>query len=187
TSNYLLELEKLKILMGVEKDMFENVGPPADAKIEIVREQVEKHWNKEFKRFQDLEGRLQEEMTDNIRLFKYLSLSFPSTFYQSVGSEISSKGFENFIVFFQHVRQLKQQFIRFIIDKKYYGPSTKQLSADGKPVIESFIKNDENVFYADCRLPGGFGRGIFLTLLYSMLLFYTAYVLFKKSLRLQEA
>jgi hypothetical protein len=48
--------------------------------------------------------------------------------------------------------------------------------------VESFIKGDENLFYAKNRTPEGFARGVLLTLVYIIGLFIISYFRFKQSL-----
>jgi hypothetical protein len=99
----------------------------------------------------------------------------PSTFYLSTANEISGKGYQNFIRFYQYIQNLKWKFIRFYIDKRYYSDSSK---------VESFIKGNENLFYSETFYPRCFLQGGQLTLLYIMGLFIVSYARFKGAMRL---
>jgi hypothetical protein len=174
-SNYQLELEKLKILMDFEKRSYEEVGVTTEKNIGSVREQIESYMESGFKEVQAFEKKLEGEIARNIRHFQTLSSLFPSTFYLSTSDEISSKGYENFMDFFSRILELKEKFIRYYINKRYYANYSK---------VESFIKDNENLFYAKSRIPGVFFKGLLLNLLFVVGLLYISYNRFKKSLRL---
>lgn len=174
TDSYYLELEKLKIVMDFEKRAYEEIGifrsgkkaPPA------VTGLVESYWKEDFKKIERLEEKLENEMKDNIWDYQVLSMFFPSTFYLSVGNEISSRGYDNFLAFYNYSRDLKDRFVRFYFDKKFYTDHTD---------IESFVKGEENLFHAHSRLPRTFAGGILLTILYTFVLFTVSWLLlFKK-------
>jgi len=174
-SIYRLELEKLKILMGFEKEAKAKEGPVTDSNTGKEREMVESAWKNEFKAIRALETKLADEMQTNIYRFQRLSCFFPSTFYLSAGNEISGKGYENFIRFFDRILTLKWQFIRFYIDKKYYSDFSG---------VEPFIKGSENLFYSETVLPRGFLEGVLYALVYILVLFAVSYVRFKRSVRI---
>jgi ABC-type transport system involved in multi-copper enzyme maturation permease subunit len=183
SSNYHLEMEKLKRLMGFEKKALETVGVTSQDNIDSVQELIERYWNNEFKNIQALEIKLEDEMKRNINDFDLLSLFLPSTFYLAASNEISSKGYENFISFFNYIRNLKGEFVRFCLDHRYYSPeSLADTSAELK--VEPFIKRNENLFYARSRLPAHVLFGTLLTLLYIVGLLVISYARFRKSLQL---
>jgi ABC-type transport system involved in multi-copper enzyme maturation permease subunit len=175
TSNYQLELEKLKILMDFEKRSYEETGVTTEENIESVREDIERYMENQFKKVQAFEKKLEAEIERNIHHFQTLSSLFPSTFYLSTSDEISSKGYESFIDFFSYILELKEKFIRYYINKRYYSNYSK---------VESFIKDDQNLFYAKSRLPRGFFRGLLLNLVFIVGLLIISYGRFKRSLRL---
>ncbi len=179
-SNYKLELQKLMSLMDFERQSLEELGSTTKDNIEAVRKSVEGFLQKGFIEIQVFEERLRNEMEENIRYFEFLSSLFPSTFYLSTSNEISSNGYENFILFFDYIRELKKKFLRFHIDHRFY--SDDQFDAPKK--VESFIKSNENLFYSKSRTPRGFTRGVLLTLVYIIGLFIISYYRFKQSLRL---
>jgi len=175
TSTYQLELEKLKILMGFEKEAKEKEGPVTDSNTEKERALLQGAWNNELKAIRALETKLADEMQTNIYRFQRLSCFFPSTFYLSAGNEISGKGYENFIRFFERILTLKWQFIRFYIDKKYYSDFSG---------VEPFIKGSENLFYSETVLPREFLEGVLYALVYILVLFAASYARFKRSVRI---
>jgi ABC-type transport system involved in multi-copper enzyme maturation permease subunit len=179
-SNYKLELQKLKSLMDFERESLEKYGDTTKDNIDKVRESVEDFLVKGFPKIHAFEERLRDEMEENIRYFEFLSSLFPSTFYLSAGNEISSKGYENFILFFDYIRELKKKFLRFYLDHRYYSDDP----FDAPKTVESFIKDNENLFHPKSRTPRGFTRGVLLTLVYIIGLFIVSYSRFKQSLRL---
>jgi hypothetical protein len=179
-SNYKLELQKLKSLMDFERQSFEELGYTTKDNLDAVRRHLEDFQEKGYPKIQAFEERLRDEMVENIRYFEFLSSLFPSTFYLSTSNEISSKGYESFILFFDYIRELKKKFVRFYLDHRYYSDDP----FDAPRTVESFIKGTENLFYSKSRTPRGFSLGILLTLVYIAGLFIVSYSRFKQSLRL---
>lgn len=183
SSDYNLELQKLKRLMGFEKRAFKEVGVTSEENLDSVQQLVESYWNNEFKTIQALEEHLAEEMKQNIRDFKTLSLVFPSTFYLAASNEVSSKGYKSFIRFFQYIRSLKASFVRFCLDHRYYSPESLP-DATTELKVKPFIKGDENLFYAKSSLPTLIVEGFMLNIIYILVLLVISYHRFKKSLEL---
>jgi hypothetical protein len=179
-SNYKLELEKLKGLMDFERESLAEFGLTTENNINAVRKWLEDFLDKGLKKIYEFEERLRNEMEENIRFFEILSCLFPSTFYLSTSNEISSKGYENFILFFNYLQEMKKKFVRFYLDHRYYLDGM----LDKTTKVKSFIKSNENLFYAKSRTPRGFTSGILLFLVYIVGLFIVSYYRFLKSLRL---
>ncbi|MFC2155491.1 ABC transporter permease subunit [Acidobacteriota bacterium] len=175
TSAYNLEQEKLKILTDFEREVLYKVRNTAnkEEREKLRRTLAENYWNTEFKVLQEIEKKMQSDINANLKYYQRLSLLFPSTFYFLVNNEISSRGYENFFNFYQYIQKLQLQFVRFYYDKRFY-------SAHGG--IESFIKGEENVFYAKSRRPAYFLVGLLLTIFYIILLYIVSYSRFKKFL-----
>lgn len=175
TSAYNLEQEKLKILTDFEREVLYKVRNTAgkEEKEKLRRTLAENYWNTEFKVLQEIEKKMQSDMNANLKYYQRLSLLFPSTFYLLVNNEISSRGYENFFNFYQYIQKLQLQFVRFYCDKRFY-------SDHGG--IESFIKGEENIFYARSRRPAYFRIGLLLTIFYIILLYIVSYSRFKKFL-----
>jgi hypothetical protein len=176
TLNYQLELKKLKTLMSYEQEYKRNFGtiPLGEKMPEAATEAVEGYLKNEFSEINRLEKGMIEEMNDNVRFYHRLASLFPSTFYQSVHNEVSSRGYKNFIDFYHYVHDLKGRFVRFFVDKTYYSGNW------GK--VESFIQGDENIFHARSRLPYYFSLGLILTILYILSLFFLSYLLYRRSI-----
>ena len=175
TPVYKLEMEKLKTVLGFEKKAIQKAGTFEYGKEvkKIDRELVLRYWENEFKKLENLEESMRGEMQDNISRCQWLSTFFPTTFYRSLTDEISSRGYENVIDFYKHVQTLKRQFVRWYIDKVFFSNFTK---------VESFIKDEENVFYAQSRMPGYVLMGAILNLLYIVILICVSYSRYKKIL-----
>jgi hypothetical protein len=159
SSNYKIEQEKLKVLMGFEKRAIARVGIYKDSRRHLpsVRELIEEYWEKDFKFIRELNQKIENEMRTHSRRFQLISLLFPSTFYLSVNNEIGGKGYESVLDFYVYNQEIKEKFIRYYFDKKFYA---------GGAGVESFIKKEENIFRSRSRLPGGFIAGIAVTLVY---------------------
>jgi len=192
TSNYQLELKKLVALMDFEsradKEFAEARRKAKTDKEKInleesIRDILESYLDKEFKKIQNFDSRVESEIVPLIRNFQTFSLFFPSTFYLSVNNEISSRGYQGVMKFYRYGQKTKKEFVEFYTDKR-----AKELIARLKknplPKVESFIKVDkeQNIFKSKSVLPGSFGWGIFLTVLWIAGLSRLSYFLYKKSL-----
>jgi ABC-type transport system involved in multi-copper enzyme maturation permease subunit len=170
-----MELEKLTLLMDFEKRAAREVGIFKSGKEapKPVKDMMESYWRNEFKTIQAVEEMLKNEIKATIRRFEVLSIFFPTTFYLSTTNAVSSKGYENFIDFYGYVQALKQKFLRFYIDKKFYTDHTG---------VEPFVKKDENIYNAGSRLPGNFGAGIVVMVFYIVGGLAASFFCFKRSL-----
>jgi hypothetical protein len=79
--------------------------------------------------------------------------------YQSCTNELSSRGYENLLSHYRRVRDLKNEFVRYILEKVYFSNFSK---------VESFIKagTEKNIFYASPRFP----RHVIIDLVYQLLI-----------------
>ena len=75
-----------------------------------------------------------------------------------------------FFSFYQRIRKLKEGFVRFYFNKKFY---------DNYKKVESFIKGDDNLFYSASLLPGSFYGGMATSFLYIVALLGLLYFRFK--------
>jgi ABC-type transport system involved in cytochrome c biogenesis ATPase subunit len=175
TSNYKMELEKLKIMMAFERKFYEQIGIFNSKEIadEKVKKLIEEVLNNEYKKFEDYENKMKHEMIDNIRSYQKVSSLFPTTYYVSSNYELSSKGYLNVIDYYAYNQSIKKQFIDFYVKKKFYSKIDR---------IESFIKGDMNLFYSKSRVMDGWWKGIFLTILYIFVLLISAYIRLKNAI-----
>lgn len=175
---YKLEMETFKIFSDFEKKAIEKAGTFNHGKkiTNYIRNMILGYWNNEFKKIQSFEEDMRNQMKKNISLLKGISILFPSTFYTSVNNEISSRGYYNLIEFYRYVLKIKKRFVKFYIGKVYFSNFSK---------VENFIKDSENVFLGQSRLPEYFELGILITLLYIGGLITLSYSRFKKNLYFQ--
>lgn len=177
TSSYHQELEKLKAHMGFERRAIKKAGVIDESKenTQMERALMKSYLNNEFKTIQGLEKDMEKAMRKNILTFQKMSSITPSSFYMSATNEISSKGYKNFIRFFDYLQDLKARFVRFYIKNRYFSNYKK---------VELFTKGEENVYYSENVLPDRFLLGVILAVLYIIGLFVFSYYRFKQSLTL---
>lgn len=172
---YRLEMEKFKILSDFEKRAIQKEGTFSHNK-EItasIKKMMMGAWNNEYVAILALEEDMRNQMQKNISLYQGLSTIFPSSFYVSANNEISSRGYENLIDFYKYVHKLKREFVKFYIDKVFFSNFSK---------VVSFVKDDENVFSAQGRLPRYFNIGLLISVGYILGLFWISYHRYKKAL-----
>ncbi len=173
SSSYKVEFEQLKVLNSFENRSIEEYGKFDRNNIEISRKVVEGYWEKDYKQIEKFEGKLKNDILSITGINRKLSILSPVTFFQLTGNEVSSIGFENYLKFYTFLQEIKRQFLRFWIDRVYYN--------DPKDLV-SFIKGDENLFYAKSQLPENFGTGVMINMAYIIGLFFVSYFRFKKAM-----
>jgi hypothetical protein len=103
----------------------------------------------------------------------------PGSFFIGTVLELSGQGFKNYSSLYEFAEQEKHKFIKFYADKKFL--------QEPKPPVESYVKDNNNIFYARPALPDNFWVGIFLTLFYSAVFLFFAHRNFKNKIhRLKE-
>jgi ABC-type transport system involved in multi-copper enzyme maturation permease subunit len=175
TSSYDLELKKLQAHMGFERKAMEAQGVLENSKenTQSERDLMESYWKNELRKIQGLEKNMENDMRTNIRNFQIMSSVVPSSFYISVGNEVSSRGYKNFVDYFSYLQKLKEGFVRFYIDKRFYSNFDD---------VELYIKGEENIYYSRNLLPDYFIWGICLNLIYIILSIGFAYYRFNRCL-----
>jgi hypothetical protein len=172
TPVYQLEREKMNILAKFERRSIEIAGIFDTKRVSSKdKELAISYLNNEFKRIEALEQDMRGQMKQCISLFQRLSGFFPTTLYRSANNEISSRGFENLVDFYQRAQEQKGGFVRYCIDKIYFSNFSR---------VIPYIKGDENVYRAKSRLPGDFLQGMLLTVLYILGLTQISYRGFRK-------
>jgi hypothetical protein len=169
TRIYQLEFEKFKTFTDFEQRALKNEGRFLKEKEipQSERDLAENYLKNEFRRIQSLETEMQTQMKSNILLYQSMSILFPSTFYFSSTNEISSKGYDNLIDFYSTTHDLKIKFVRYYTNQVFYHNNFSK--------VKSFIKGDENMYYARSRVPGNFGLGIGILLFYIIVLGWFSY------------
>jgi ABC-type transport system involved in multi-copper enzyme maturation permease subunit/ABC-type transport system involved in cytochrome c biogenesis ATPase subunit len=176
TSNFEMEWEKVKLLLDFEKRAILEEGKFRYEKrnTQAERDLAESYFNIEFRKIQETDKKRENEMREYARFHNTVSALIPSTFYFSVSREISSRGYRNVLDFYQYTRELKDKFVRFHLNKKFY--------SDKDEKVENFVKSEENLFYGASNLPGTFVWGTILMLIYIGLIFEISFYRFKKSM-----
>jgi hypothetical protein len=169
-SIYEFEYQNFKYMMDFEKRFYKRfkVWKSGDVAPDDVKAMIRSGQEKEYKKMRETELKRFTDIVKRIRTFQTLSSFFPTSFYISTNMELSSKGFQNFIAFYRYAYDMKQDFIQFYIDRKFYRP----LSQSG---VESFIKGNEDLFHGQSHLPPGFLLGLGFTLFYIAVLLVTLY------------
>jgi hypothetical protein len=161
-SNYKIEVEKMQVVNDFENRCEEKAGKFSRDNIDMERQFVEEYWSNDYRQIEALEDRLKSEIAENIDRYRNTAILTPATFYRLTGSEVSSRGYENFLDFYSYLQEMKRKFVRFYLDRVYYN-NPKELV--------SFIKGDENIFYARSRLGENYWHGMLIMGLYCFVLF----------------
>ena len=130
------------------------------------------YYENELKKINESEVELRSQMRKYIHRLQRMSLIFPTTFYLSSCSEISSTGYQNIMAFYKYVHDSKQDFFKFFMDKVYFSKNASNFAK-----VEPFIKGDENVFRSHSRLPILFGWGLLIAFVHILILLWISYSL----------
>jgi hypothetical protein len=165
-SIHSFEYEMLKMMMKIETQLLKRFGVwrsgqgEAPDKIKVA---IQEALNKDWVKLKYAEKIRKEKIKERIINYQSLSSLFPTTFYLSLNKELSSKGFLSFDNFYQFAFDKKYSFLKFYIEKKFYDPVPKK-------GVEPFIKGNEDLFYAQSRLPESFKFGILFSFVWIGLL-----------------
>jgi ABC-type Na+ transport system ATPase subunit NatA len=169
-ANYDTFKQKLKMLDDYEEYAAKKYGKRKNATAETRRRAAEDYWENFYPRIEAIDIEVRNTIYSIIKKHREISKLLPTNNNLMVCDEASSRGYENFIEFFDYLVQLRRQFSRFWLDRNYYHDPKKMVN---------FIKGDENIFKAKSRLPENYWSGIRITLLYDIILFLSAFFLFK--------
>jgi ABC-type transport system involved in cytochrome c biogenesis ATPase subunit len=170
--NSQADLDKWNKLMNFERRAKKQEGEFKEEKARTKggQELMESFMKEEHKEMMAMEQNLEKSKRENIHFQQWISALFPLTFLNSVSSEASSKGQESAADFFQYSWQTKNDFCHFYKNKRFYEEDEE---------VQSFIQNDENVFYSVSRLPAVYWVGIAILALYLLILNLVSQQLFK--------
>jgi hypothetical protein len=165
-----LEIEKLKLMMGFEKNAKEKGVTLELNQVsgDSQREYIQSYYKNEFQKIQALEKMLKAQMQECSKLHYLLSAFFPTTGYLALTQEISSKGYENLYAFYQEVLQIKEAFFKEYIKLVYFSSQPAK--------VEPFLKGDDNIYIGKPALPGYLLLDFFINLLWIVGLAMLAYV-----------
>ncbi len=169
--DYQTELDNFETLVEFEKYAEEKNKKFDRKNIDGARKVIKEYLGKYYPKINEREGKLKSSIESTIDTMDRLSILCPTTFYMNTSNEMSSRGYLNYIDFYEYGREMKQKFVRFYIDRTFYN--------DPK-VMVSFIKGSEAIFTCRSRLPRHFLYGILLNLLYTAAILFAAYSGFKR-------
>jgi hypothetical protein len=169
--DYKTEMEKIKEIDDFEKTSAEKQGKFDRGNIEKAKKVIEGYKNNYFNRVVKREDRLMKQIQHAMDRANRLAVLFPTTFFLLTGNEVSGKGYAGYMGFYDYVKKMWFDFAMFWIDRVFYH--------DPK-VMVYFLKGDENIFRSKSRLPKNFKTGVALQTIIIIILFFIAYLRFKK-------
>ena len=165
-----VNLEKFRNLMALEKKFRDYLKVNPSTPLNQIRQMQKKFAvqfiNSSYLVNTGLETKYLREVERVIAGHERQSVLFPTTYYQFVTGEVSGKGYYGYLDFMNYIMKLRNRFIQFYLRRRYEEP---------EPPVESFVKNDDNIFQSRSRLPGSFRFGILATALYGIALFILAF------------
>jgi hypothetical protein len=175
TPIYQMEMDKLKLLMDFERKVIDKVGRLKENEWnrKAIHDLYRSYLDSEFKQILEKEKKILSQMEKAVSDYQLLSMFLPSTYYRCVTDEIGSSGYLNLIDFYRYSLEMKVDFFMFYARKKFFSNHRE---------VESFIKGDENLYFAESRLPLNFMLGTAANLFYLLLLLFAAYHRFKRVL-----
>lgn len=165
-----LEKQNLAVINNVEGLLMKDKLTHNEVSVEHERKEIESFWNNEFRQLTVLEEKFRDRIALETGGYRKMSLLMPVAFYHLTSIEAGSRGHTGFLAFYDYLRGIKSQFVRFWIDRKFYS---------GQKEMVNFIKGDENFFYTKSRLPDGFAAGAAINTGYILLLCIVCYFLYK--------
>ena len=180
SANEKYNITKLDRLMESEKQMRKAIDGVKDRnKIQqLFKEKAGEFFETGYKDNREIENDISRGIRQIVQVFGSTSLIYPTMYYQYLSGELSGKGYYGYLDFTDYILNLRHEFVKFYLKKRY---ESNDLT------VESFVKNNENLFKADSTLPSNFFIGIFINLLYVLGLFaLTAFALHRKIHRRQK-
>jgi hypothetical protein len=160
-SQYQNELNKLSNAADFERWAKEKEGDFNRKNIEGARNAIEYYLKYYYPLISTLEHNFKVKLSSTVRMESQLSIFFPTTYYSMVGSEVSSRGHENFLRFYGYAEEMQENFVYFWIDRVFYCDPT---------VMVPFIQGDENVYQGASIVPPYFLPGMLIHGFYILLL-----------------
>ncbi|MCP4148435.1 MAG: hypothetical protein GY757_11865 [bacterium] len=157
-SIYNFEYQTFKYVMDFEKQFYERFGVWKSGQVapEKIKTMIENSKASVYKILRKKEVERLSGILKRVDNYQTIAAVFPTSFYLSINRELSSKGFQNVINFYRYAYDMKFKFIEFYLERKFY----RSLPESG---VESFIKNNEDLFEAKSHLPGNFRFGLLIS------------------------
>ena len=169
--DYQAEMDKFEIVGEFENKSAEKHGQFDRGNMEKEQNLIEMYRNNYFNKMVKREEQLMKRMQSAMDRTDRLAVLFPTTFFLMTGNEVSGKGYAGYMEFYDYVKKMWFDFAMFWIDRVfYYDPK----------VMVYFLKGDENIFRSKSRLPKNFKTGMALQTIVIIILFFIAYLRFKK-------
>lgn len=172
-----VNLEKFHNLMTLEKKFrdFLKVNPAAP--LDQIR-QMQKNFAVQFIKSSylmntGLETKYLRDVEKVIAGHERQSVLFPTTFYYFLTGEASGKGYYGYLDFMEYIIKLRNRFMQFYLKNRY---------ESNEATVESFVKNDENIYHSRSHLPKTFWLGLLTTVLYGAALLVLAYGLLRRQM-----
>jgi ABC-type transport system involved in multi-copper enzyme maturation permease subunit len=174
-SIYQQENEKWDALMRFENRAANEAGKyrPENANTQTGHQLIDSFMNREYKEMMALEKDMENEMRNSKKAYEWWSLLSPGTILSAVACEMSSQGVNNLADFDAYSQDLKDRFCQFYKYKKFYAPEEKG--------VESFVKNEENIYYGRTGLPSNITWALLELLALSFIFHGVSYYCHKKS------
>jgi hypothetical protein len=165
-----VNLEKFRTLMALEKKFRDylkmNPAAPRDQIRSMQKKFAVQFINSSYLVNSGLETKYLRQVEQVISGHERQSVFFPTTYYQFITGEMSGKGYYGYLDFMDYIMRLRNRFIQFYLKKRY---------EETDAVMESFVKDGENVFHSRNRLPRTYRLGFLATVLYGAALFILAF------------
>lgn len=127
----------------------------------LARQFVEEYMQKIVPLNKSIEDNLDNKVNELITHHEKQSTLFPSLFYSFLSKEFTGMGYYGYQAFLSYIIELKDNFFKYYFDKRYNHIDQS---------VESFVKNNENIFQSQAALPDNHWKGMGITLLYCLLL-----------------
>jgi hypothetical protein len=174
SSSYQVEFDQLGIVKNFEQKVSNEAGTFSENVRKKYAELAEYYFNNVYPKIEALENKLKEEMVNIIEQKRNLSFWTPTTFFLAAGNAASGYSLDDLMNFYSFLQEMKKKFLHFWIDRVYHN--------DPKQMVSFVTGNNSNVFHVQSSLPLHFGKGMFINLVYCLILFFFSYDRHKKVL-----
>lgn len=139
--------DKQKVINDFEKNVKKNEGKFEENKRAKFGELAEIYRKEHFPKVEALDKGRGDKMAKKITLYDILSGLSITSFYKRVEAEAGSRGYLDYIRFYNYLLKLRRDFLDFWIFRVYHNDPNE---------IVPFVKADENLYFARGGLPSYF-------------------------------
>lgn len=172
-SFYKIDSEKIAIMNKFENQVIKKFGKPMSLSKDVQKEMIKGFLENDFIEIEVIEENLKQNISELISLYNNIYLLMPTTFYYLTCEEVSSRGYQSYLSFYSYLQKLREEFVRFWIDRVYYH--------DPKEMV-NFVKKDENLFFSKSHLPPLYWLGVGISLFYNIVLLVISFLFFRRSM-----